>query len=43
MTDGQRKDKKITKALEHIQNSCDKMSVIRETEDKFKIEVSKVM
>ena len=43
VTNGQNKDGKITKALEHIQNSCDKMFAIREIEDNFKIEVSKVM
>ena len=43
VTKGQKKDRKITEALKHIENRCDKMSVIRETKDKFKIEVSKVM
>ena len=43
VTDGQRKERKITNALEHIQNSCDEMFLIREIEDKFKIKVSKLM
>ena len=43
VADEQRKDRKIIKALEHIQNSCNKDFVIKETEVEFKFYVSNVI